>query len=90
MNLKDLDDEGMVSDLVRCSLTSSGIIGEDSELLSWQKEVAKSMCIREKHLFIPPMKGWIFVNVLNKRSKGLMIQVYFHSYLIYHIYQVYE
>ncbi len=41
-------DEGMVSDL-RCSPNSSGFIGEDSELLSWQKEVAKRpMCIGEK------------------------------------------
>ncbi len=49
--------------LIRCSLTSSGIIGENSELLSWQKEVAKSieskgminclpMCIRENPYFI--------------------------------------
>ena len=29
--------------LVRCSPSSSGIIGEDSELLSWQKEIAKSI-----------------------------------------------
>ncbi len=36
-------DEGMVSDLVRCSLTSSGIIGEHLELLNWQMEVSKSI-----------------------------------------------
>ncbi len=36
-------DEGMVSDLVRCSLTSSGIIGENLELLNWQMEVSKSI-----------------------------------------------
>ncbi len=29
-------DEGMVSDLVRCSLTSSGIIGDNLELLNWR------------------------------------------------------
>jgi len=29
--------------LVRCSPNSSGIIGEDSGLLSWQNEVAKSI-----------------------------------------------
>ncbi len=32
-------DEGMVSDLVRCSRTSSDIIGEHLELLNWQMEV---------------------------------------------------
>ncbi len=36
-------DEGIVSNLLRCSPNLSGIIGEDSELLSWQKEVAKSI-----------------------------------------------
>ncbi len=29
--------------LVRCSLTSSGIIGENLELLNWQMEVSKSI-----------------------------------------------
>jgi len=36
--------EGMVSDLLSGVLqTHQAIIGEDSELLSWQKEVAKSI-----------------------------------------------
>jgi len=34
---------GMVSDLIRFSPKSSEIIGEESELLSWKKEVAKSI-----------------------------------------------
>jgi len=29
--------------LIRCSPNSSGIIGGDSDLLSWQKEIAKSI-----------------------------------------------
>ncbi len=38
-------DEGMVSDLLSdlCSLTSSGIIGENLELLNRQMEVSKSI-----------------------------------------------
>ncbi len=36
-------DEGMVSDLLSCFLTSSGIIGENLELLNWQIEVSKSI-----------------------------------------------
>jgi len=45
-NLKDLErfsmeEWSMISDL--CSPNSSGIIGEDSELLSWKNKVAKSI-----------------------------------------------
>ncbi len=37
-------DEGMVSDLLSgSSLTSSGIIGENLELLNWQMEASKSI-----------------------------------------------
>ncbi len=47
--------------LVRCSLTSSGIIGEHLELLNWQMEVSKSIelkgavncgqCVLEKNIY---------------------------------------
>jgi len=38
--------EGMVSDLCRCSPNSSGIIAENLEQLSWQKEIAKRYLIK--------------------------------------------
>ncbi len=46
VNLKIWSDSGWRNGLwsrVRCSLTSSGIIGENVELLNWQMEVSKSI-----------------------------------------------
>ncbi len=46
VNLKIWSDSGWRNGLwsrVRCSLTSSGIIGENAELLNWQMEVSKSI-----------------------------------------------
>ncbi len=36
-------DKGMGQSLVMCSLTSSGIIGENLELLNWKMDVSKSI-----------------------------------------------
>jgi len=47
VNLKVLErfcmEEWSLKSLVRCSANSSGIKGEDLELISWEKEVAKSI-----------------------------------------------
>ncbi len=85
--------------LIRCSRTSSGIIGEHLELFTWQMEVSKCIeikvncgqCVFYKNIYFImifppmsnsyPMKGLIFVNFFNKRSKGLTMQIHFHSLL---------
>ncbi len=65
----------MVSDLLsRCSLTSSGIIGENLELLNWQMEVSNSIeskgavncgqCVLEKNIYFI----MIFPPILNTYS----------------------
>ncbi len=60
--------------LVRCSQTSSGIIGENLELLNWQMEVSKSIkkkgainsgqCVLEKNIYFI----MIFPPILNLYS----------------------